>query len=48
MQAYVDELSGLLIERYKLYFQNLTVDIWSEDGMIEFRFGYFLRRDSRL
>lgn len=39
MQAYVDELSSALIERYKLYLQTFLLDLWSERGMIEFRFG---------
>ena len=48
MQAYVDELSSALIERYKLYLQTFLLDLWSERGMIEFRFGYSLRSDSKL
>lgn len=48
MQAYIDELSRELMERYKLYLETLLLDLWSEEGMIEFRFGYTLRRASRL
>lgn len=48
MQAYIDELSGVLTERYKLYLQTFMVDLWTEHGLIEFRFGYSLRRDSKL
>jgi hypothetical protein len=48
MQAYVDGLSEYLIERYKLYIETFIVDLWSEDGMIEFRVGYALRRDHKL
>jgi hypothetical protein len=48
MQAYVDVLSSTLIERYKLYLQTFLVDLWSEGGLIEFRFGYSLRCDSKL
>lgn len=48
MQAYIDDLSSELTERYKLYLETFLVDLWSEDGMIEFRFGYTLRRASKL
>lgn len=48
MQSYIDQLSSELTERYKLYLETFLVDLWSEDGRIEFRFGYSLRRDSKL
>jgi hypothetical protein len=48
MQEYIDGLSSTLIERYKLYLQTFLVDLWSEGGLIEFQFGYSLRRDSKL
>lgn len=48
MQSYIDQLSSDLTERYKLYLETFLVDLWSEDGRIEFRFGYSLRGYSRL
>lgn len=48
MQTYIDKLSNVLIERYKLYLETFMVDFWSEQGLFEFRFGYSLRRDSKL
>lgn len=48
MQAYIDKLSSDLVERYKLYIATLMVDVCGEDDLIEFRFGYSLRHDSRL
>lgn len=48
MQTYVDELSSALIERYKLYLETFMVDLWIEQGLVEFRFGYSLRQDSKL
>lgn len=48
MQAFIDELSSELTERYKLYLETFLLDLWSEDGMIEFRFGYTLRRARKL
>lgn len=40
MQAYGNDLSSTLIERYKLYLQAFLVDLWRERGLIEFRFSY--------
>lgn len=48
MQDYIDRLSDALIDRYKLYLETFLVDLWSENGQIEFRFGYALRRFSKL
>lgn len=48
MQAYVDNLSDYLIDRYKIYIASFLVDLSHEAGVIEFRFGYSLRCDSKL
>ncbi|WP_156464064.1 hypothetical protein [Devosia sp. Leaf420] len=48
MQDYVDELSGALTERYKLYLQTFMIDVWNDKRAIGFRFGYSLRHDSKL
>ena len=48
MKAYVDQLSSNLIEQYKLYLETFMVDLWSDDGFIEFRVGFALRSDHKL
>lgn len=48
MKAYVDKLSTNLTERYKLYIDTFLVDLWSADGVIEFRVGYCLRNEHKL
>ena len=48
MKAYVDKLSADLVEQYKLYIEAFMVDLWSDDGFIEFRVGYALRSDHKL
>ncbi len=48
MKALVDRLSQELSARYVHYLETLLVDIWSEEGFIEFRCGFSLRRDHQL
>lgn len=48
MKAYVESLSATLIEQYKIYLETFMVDLWSEDGFIEFRVGFALRSDHKL
>jgi len=48
MKDYVDRLSAELTERYLIYLETFMVDLWSDDGMIEFRVGYSLRADHLL
>ena len=48
MMALVDRLSADLSERYLQYLDTFLVDLWSEDGFIEFRCGFSLRRDHAL
>lgn len=48
MKALVDRLSADLSERYLQYLDTFLVDLWSEDGFIEFRCGFSLRRDHEL
>lgn len=48
MKALVDRLSADLSERYLQYLDTFLVDLWSEDGFIEFRCGFSLRRDNAL
>lgn len=48
MKALVDRLSAELSERYVQYLDTFLVDLWSEDGFIEFRCGFSLRRDHAL
>ena len=45
MKAIIDRLTDELSERYLLYVEQVTVDIWSEGGEIELRCGFTLRRD---
>lgn len=45
MKAYVEKLSEDLAERYTLYLETFMVDLWSGDGLIEFRVGFALRSD---
>jgi hypothetical protein len=48
VQTYIDELSADLVERYKLHISTFLLDLGGEHEMLEFRFGYTLRHDSRL
>ena len=48
MKALVDRLSAELEATYVDYLETLLVDLWSEDGFIEFRAGFTLRRDHAL
>jgi hypothetical protein len=48
MKDYVDQLSAELTERYLIYLETFMVDLWSDDGMVEFRIGYSLRADHLL
>ena len=48
MKATVDRLSAELTSRYVLYLETFLVDLWSEAGQIEFRFGFTLRSDHQL
>lgn len=48
MKALVDGLCSDLAERYVQYVETLMVDLWSDDGHIEFRCGFSLRRDHEL
>lgn len=48
MQALVDRLGAELSKRYVQYIETFMVDLWSEDGFIEFRASYSLRRDQEL
>lgn len=40
MKALVDRLSADLSERYVQYLDTFLVDLWSEEGFIEFRCGF--------
>lgn len=48
MKALVDRLSNALADKYLPYIEALLVDLWSENGLIEFRCGFTLRRDHTL
>ena len=48
MKAYIDELSASLIDQYKLYLETFMVDLWSDQGLVEFRIGFALRSDHKL
>ncbi|HTN63377.1 MAG TPA: hypothetical protein VL147_17795 [Devosia sp.] len=48
MKALVDRLSAELSDRYVQYLETFMVDLWSEAGFIEFRYGFTLRRDHEL
>lgn len=45
MKSLVDRLSAELAEQYVQYLETFLVDLWSDQGFIEFRAGYSLRRD---
>ena len=45
MQDLVDRLSAELSNKYLTYIETFMVDLWSEDGFIEFRCGFTLRSD---
>ena len=45
MKGTVDRLSAELTDRYVHYLETFLVDLWSEDGFIEFRCGFSLRSD---
>lgn len=45
MKVLVERLSADLVERYVQYLETFLVDLWSDNGLIEFRAGYALRRD---
>lgn len=45
MKALVDRLSNELSGKYVTYLETLVVDLWSEDGFVEFRCGFSLRSD---
>jgi hypothetical protein len=45
MQDLVDQLSAELSSKYLTYIETLRMDLWSEDGFIEFRCGFALRSD---
>lgn len=45
MRALVDQLSDGLSARYLQYLETFIVDLWSDDGIIEFRCGFSLRSD---
>lgn len=45
MQELVDQLSRELSDKYVTYIETFMVDLWSEDGFIEFRCGFALRSD---
>ena len=48
MKELVDRLSAELSERYVHYLETFMVDLWSEDGFIEFRACFTLRSDHEL
>lgn len=48
MKAVVDRLSAELSARYIHYLETLLVDVWSEQGHIEFRCGFSLRTEHAL
>jgi len=48
VKALVDRLSAEITERYVHYVETFLVDLWSEQGFIEFRCGFTLRRDHEL
>lgn len=48
MKAYIDRLSSTLIEQHKIYVETFMVDLWSDQGLIEFRVGFALRSDHKL
>jgi len=48
MKAYVDQLSDELTQQYMIYLETFMVDLWSDEGLIEFRVGYSLRSDHML
>ena len=45
MKDLVDQLSTELSSKYLTYIETFMVDLWSEDGFIEFRCGFALRSD---
>lgn len=45
MKALVESLSARLTEQYVQYLETFMVDLWSDDGLIEFRAGFSLRSD---
>ena len=45
MQELVDQLSRELSDKYVTYIETFMVDLWSEEGFIEFRCGFALRSD---
>jgi hypothetical protein len=45
MQDLVDQLSEELSAKYLPYIETFMVDLWSENGFVEFRCGFALRSD---
>ena len=45
MKALVERLSARLTEQYVHYVETFLIDLWSDDGVIEFRAGFSLRSD---
>ena len=45
MKALVNRLSDAISTRYVNYLETFMVDLWSSDGLIEFRCGFSLRSD---
>lgn len=48
MKALVDRLSAETTSRYVHYVETFLIDLWSDEGFIEFRCGFTLRRDHEL
>jgi hypothetical protein len=48
MKALVDRLTDELAARYVQYLETFSVDLWSDNGFIEFRAAFALRSDHRL
>jgi hypothetical protein len=48
MQATIDRLSEELSKRYLMYLETLLVELVEDNGALEFRCGFTLRRDHRL
>jgi hypothetical protein len=45
VKALVESLSARLTEQYVHYLETFMVDLWSDNGFIEFRAGFSLRSD---
>ncbi|MCZ4345521.1 hypothetical protein [Devosia neptuniae] len=47
MKAQVDRMTAELSERFRHYVRDLKVQLWSENGQVEFYTSFRLRRDPR-